>query len=85
MAIGILQNGMKWNQILGSQRGQKQNFYNLGVLTRISKIGVKMLSSRKKFEFYNTFLLRLFKKFESETKSWSKNTPNLELMRTLNL
>ena len=42
------------------------------VLTRILKIGVKMLFSRKKIEFYHTFLLALLKKLESESKSWSK-------------
>ena len=31
----------------------------------------KMLSSRKSWEFYHTFLLRLSKKLESEMKSWS--------------
>ena len=42
------------------------------VLTRILKIGVKMLFARKKMEFYHTFLFALLKKLESESKSWSK-------------
>ena len=42
------------------------------ILTKILKIRVKMLYSRKSWEFYYTFLLRLCKKLESESKSWSK-------------
>ena len=34
------------------------------VLTRILKMGVKMLSSRKSWEFYYMFLLRRCKKLE---------------------
>ena len=51
------------------------------VLTRILKIGSKNAVFQKKLEFYCTFLLRLCKKLESETKSC---TPKLEnLTRTL--
>ena len=38
---------------------------------------------QKKLEFYYTLLLRLCKILESETKSWSKILPDLELTRTL--
>ena len=41
------------------------------VLTRILKIGVKMLSSRKRWEFYYVSI-ETAKSWESETKSWSK-------------
>ena len=41
-----------------------------------------MLFARN-FDFYHTFLLALLKKLESESKSWSKKNPNLELVRTL--
>ena len=42
------------------------------VLSRILKIGVKMLPTRKSREFYYTFPLILGKKLESGTKRWGK-------------
>ena len=33
-----------------------------------------MLPARKRWEFYHSILLALFKNLESDSKSWSKNT-----------
>ena len=41
--------------------------FSLGFENRSTNVALQ-----KKLEFYYTFLLRLCKKLESETKSWSK-------------
>ena len=50
-----------------------QNFGGYNIIPRhFLMAGHKNDIFQKKLEFYYTFLLKLFKKLESETKSWSK-------------